>query len=87
MEANDIPPIWSKVRSCFHKAEETYFNALSMPACDIDICIFQKFCSRASCGGTLVIRDAYGSTANNFIKDGFLEFLNKVYVVDAYSNY
>ncbi|PAN22541.1 hypothetical protein PAHAL_4G026100 [Panicum hallii] len=32
---------------------------------------------RANCGGTLTTRDAYGSTANNFIKEGFLEFLNK----------
>ncbi|CAL5040328.1 unnamed protein product [Urochloa decumbens] len=32
---------------------------------------------RANCGGTLVTRDAYGSTTNNFIKEGFLEFLNK----------
>ncbi|XP_034591204.1 probable aminodeoxychorismate synthase, chloroplastic isoform X1 [Setaria viridis] len=32
---------------------------------------------RANCGGTLIIRDACGSTANNFIKEGFLEFLNK----------
>nr|CAB3468915.1 unnamed protein product [Digitaria exilis] len=32
---------------------------------------------RANCGGTLVSRDAYGSTVNNFIKEGFLEFLNK----------
>ncbi|KAJ1260707.1 hypothetical protein BS78_10G253000 [Paspalum vaginatum] len=32
---------------------------------------------RANCGGTLITRDAYGSTAKNFIKEGFLEFLNK----------
>ncbi|XP_062234234.1 probable aminodeoxychorismate synthase, chloroplastic [Phragmites australis] len=32
---------------------------------------------RANCGGTLVIQDAYGSIAKNFIKEGFLEFLNK----------
>uniref|UniRef100_A0A0A9A1V8 aminodeoxychorismate synthase n=1 Tax=Arundo donax TaxID=35708 RepID=A0A0A9A1V8_ARUDO len=32
---------------------------------------------RANCGGTLIVRDPYGSTVKNFIKDGFLEFLNK----------
>ncbi|KAG2608297.1 probable aminodeoxychorismate synthase, chloroplastic isoform X2 [Panicum virgatum] len=32
---------------------------------------------RVNCGGTLTTRDAHGSTANNFIKEGFLEFLNK----------
>ncbi|TVU07741.1 hypothetical protein EJB05_41110, partial [Eragrostis curvula] len=32
---------------------------------------------RANCGGTLVIRDANGSTAKNFIKEGFMEFLNE----------
>ncbi|XP_021305252.1 probable aminodeoxychorismate synthase, chloroplastic isoform X1 [Sorghum bicolor] len=32
---------------------------------------------RANCGGTLITQDAYGYTAKNFIKEGFLEFLNK----------
>ncbi|GJM97547.1 hypothetical protein PR202_ga14481 [Eleusine coracana subsp. coracana] len=32
---------------------------------------------KANCGGTLVIRDADGSTAKTFIKEGFLEFLDK----------
>ncbi|OEL24674.1 putative aminodeoxychorismate synthase, chloroplastic [Dichanthelium oligosanthes] len=32
---------------------------------------------RANCGGTLITRDAYGSIAKNFVKEGFLEFLNK----------
>lgn len=32
---------------------------------------------RANCGGTLITRDSYGTTAKNFIKEGFLEFLNK----------
>lgn len=32
---------------------------------------------RANCGGMLSIQDAYGFTAKKFIKDGFLEFLNK----------
>lgn len=31
---------------------------------------------RANCGGTLITQDAYGYTAKNFIKEGFLEFLN-----------
>ncbi|KAL5224882.1 hypothetical protein ABZP36_011521 [Zizania latifolia] len=32
---------------------------------------------RSSCGGNLTIRDAYGCTSRNFLKDGFLEFLDK----------
>ncbi|XP_066370769.1 probable aminodeoxychorismate synthase, chloroplastic isoform X2 [Miscanthus floridulus] len=32
---------------------------------------------RANCGGTLITQDAYGYTAKNFIKEGFLEFLNR----------
>ncbi|CAD6338459.1 unnamed protein product [Miscanthus lutarioriparius] len=36
---------------------------------------------RANCGGTLITQDAYGYTAKNFIKEGFLEFLNKVSTV------
>ncbi|KAL6603247.1 hypothetical protein ACP70R_043608 [Stipagrostis hirtigluma subsp. patula] len=31
----------------------------------------------ANCGGTLVVRDVYGSHGKKFIKEGFLEFLNK----------
>ncbi|CAN6200618.1 unnamed protein product [Urochloa humidicola] len=38
---------------------------------------FHLSSQRANCGGTLITRDAYGSTASNFIKEGFLEFLNK----------
>ncbi|XP_062229714.1 probable aminodeoxychorismate synthase, chloroplastic [Phragmites australis] len=38
---------------------------------------FQLSDQRASCGGTLIVRDPCGSTVKNFIKEGFLEFLNK----------
>ncbi|GJN39218.1 hypothetical protein PR202_gb28322 [Eleusine coracana subsp. coracana] len=38
---------------------------------------FHLLGQRANCGGTLVIRDADGSTAKSFIKEGFLEFLDE----------
>ena len=55
------------------------FNALSMSGCKL-LSWISRILFRANCGGTLVIRDADGSTAKSFIKKGFLEFLNKVYV-------
>uniref|UniRef100_A0A0D9WTR2 aminodeoxychorismate synthase n=1 Tax=Leersia perrieri TaxID=77586 RepID=A0A0D9WTR2_9ORYZ len=32
---------------------------------------------RANCGGNLTIRDSHGCTNRNFLKDGFLDFLDK----------
>ncbi|KAF0918829.1 hypothetical protein E2562_026201 [Oryza meyeriana var. granulata] len=38
---------------------------------------FHLASQRANCGGNLTIRDAHGCIVRNFLKDGFLDFLDK----------
>jgi hypothetical protein len=69
------------------KIEEVMFlafnnNTLSMSECKLLSWISQIH-FRVNCGGTLVIRDADGSAAKSFVKEGFMEFLSKVYVEEC----
>jgi hypothetical protein len=54
---------------------KTFSMYLYKPSCYFWFLLFR---SRANCGGNLTIRDAYGCTVRNFLKDGFLDFLDKV---------